>query len=231
MKKLVLGSLLLIATGLQPLTATEVQTLPPAIYAQMKTGKQLGKVWFSNNYDVSKGFTIGTVTSQAEGFFANSIDYFPYALKRLAFNDSPYALSLTVIEFSTVDHASSGIYAATIGVEGTVKDQAGELMMAFRTREEINNRDSVLANCQAVMDKIVWSISKDLGKPWERAAEIRSGLVPGQNRSGLVPLPPPAPEPQLDLKGRLLRLEDLRQKGLITNEEYTAHKAEILKGL
>jgi hypothetical protein len=39
------------------------------------------------------------------------------------------------------------------------------------------------------------------------------------------------PDQPMDLKARLIRLKDLRDRGLITEEEYQAHRAEILKGL
>ena len=88
-------------------------------------------------------------------------------------------------------------------------------------------------NLKRAMDRIVWAISKDLGKPFQRALEVRGELTKASSTksgSGLVP-PPPAAEQSQDVKSRLLRLEDLKQKGLITPEEYKTHREEILKGL
>jgi len=60
---------------------------------------------------------------------------------------------------------------------------------------------------------------------------VKSQVTEGVNPSGLVP-PRPAPDSQpMDIQGRLLRLDDLKKKGLITDDEYNAHKDEILKGL
>lgn len=230
MRKQVLGSLMLLGAGLCPLQAQEVRTLPSAAYTLMKSGSKLDRVWISPDFDVAKGFSVGKVDTLAGGMYANTVDYFPYALQHLAFQTSPYSLSLTVVELSTVERSSAGYYAATMAVEGSVVDASGKLMMAFATREEVNNRGNVLANCEAVMDKIVWSISRDLGKPFQHALETRSAVIQGANPSGLVPPPPPAEKP-LDVQSRLLRLDDLKRKGLITEEEYKTHKDEILKGL
>jgi hypothetical protein len=61
---------------------------------------------------------------------------------------------------------------------------------------------------------------------------VRSKIEKDPNASGLVPLPPPSTAQQpMDVKSRLLRLEDLKQKGLISEDEYKTHKTEILKGL
>ncbi len=43
-----------------------VKTFPPAIYQQMKHGKQLEKVWIGANYDKAKGFKVGAVEYRAE---------------------------------------------------------------------------------------------------------------------------------------------------------------------
>jgi hypothetical protein len=232
MNKFVLGSLLLLAVGVRPLLAEEPRTLPPAIYGQMKKGNKLGKLWISPKYDTSKGFVVGKVDSLAEGIYANTVDYFPYALSRLVMPESTNVLSLTVVDLKTIERASAGYYGADMTVEGRVVDKDGELLMAFQTREELFTRETVAANCQAVIDKIVWSLSRDLGKPFARALQIKAEMVQGHNPSGLVPPPPPRPlEGPLDVKGRLMRLDDLLKKGLITPEEYKAHKEDILKGL
>jgi hypothetical protein len=80
------------------------------------------------------------------------------------------------------------------------------------------------------MDKIAWSLSRDLGPGYERALEVKRRLAEEKIETGAMP-PPPPPEQPLPLDQRLMRLEDLRQKGLITQEEYEAHKKELLKNL
>ena len=233
MKKLILGTLALLAAGTRPMLASEVQTLPPAIYSQMKSGSKLLKVWTSPDYDGAKGLTIGKISADPGilDTHANCVDYFPYALRRLAIPDSTNILSMTMTALTTVDHGSVGYFSATMSVEGQIVDKDGKLVMAFATREMSDIRETVEANCSLVMDKIIWSLSRDLGKPFLRALELRKEVAEGVNPSGLVPKAPQAPEPPMDIKARLLRLEDLKQKGLITADEYKTHKEEILKGL
>ena len=91
MKRLVLGSLVLLAAGARPILAEAIHTLPPAVYAQMKAGKKLGGIWISPKFDGAKGFTVGQVVAAAEleDSHKNIIDYVPYALRRLATSDSP----------------------------------------------------------------------------------------------------------------------------------------------
>jgi len=231
MKKLVLGTLILLAAGIRPILAEEVRTLPPEVYGRMKNAGKIGQLWVNPKYDRSKSFTIGKVNSLATGLYTSVVDYFPYAFGRLAIAESTNVLSLTVLELSTVERPSAGYYSATVGLEGKVVDADGNLMLAFRTREEASNREDPMTNYKAAVDKIVWSLSKALGKDFQRTLEVKQELVQGHNPSGLVPQPPPPAEAPLDMKGRLMRLEDLRQKGLITQEEYQTHKEDILKGL
>lgn len=233
MKKLILGSLVLLAACAQPILAETEQTLPAEAYTQMKGGGKLGKVWISPAFDGAKGFTVGKVyaSSTVEDPRANTVDYFPYALRRISTPASTNVLSLAVVELSTVDRGSMGMFSATIGVEGKIVDKDGKLLVAFWTRERADNRETPEKNCEAVMDRIVWALSRDLGKAFQRALETREALVNGVNPSGLVPPAPVVPEPPLDMKGRLLRLDDLLKKGLITPEGSKAHKAEILAGL
>jgi hypothetical protein len=233
MKKLVLGTLLALTAGIQPILAAPERTLSPAIYAQMKSGNKLGKIWINPKYDVTTGFVVGKVSSNAEGYFANTVDYIPYAFQRVIIPGSTNVLNMTVVEFSVVDNGTSGMFGATIGIEGQVVDKDGQVMFAFNTREEVNNRETVEKNCQAAIDRIVWSLAKELGKPFEHALQVRHDLESGElpNASGLVPVRPPVQDRPMTLNERLLRLEDLKQKGLITPEEYKAHKEEILKGL
>jgi hypothetical protein len=234
MKKLMLGSMLLLLAAAQPMAAEEAPTtLPPAIVALMKSGKKLGKVWMSPKFDVSKGFTIGHVSSEVEGFYADVVGYFPEALSRLTIPGSPNVLSLTVVELKVVERSGLGYETATMGVEGTVVGPDGGLLMAFTTREEISNRENVPADCMGAMDKIVWSLSRDLGKRFQDALEARKP-VDTKTKAGAAYLPPPPPSAQehpLSTNERLLRLDDLKRKGLITQEEYDAHRKEILQGL
>ena len=171
------------------------------------------------------------VAAEIDNPYTNVVDYLPYALRRLTTAGSPNTLSMTVVELSYMERNAVGSFSATMGVEGQIRGKDGALLVAFRTRAYAVDRETVSKNFELVMDKIVWSVSKDLGKDFARSLEVRLEVEQRGNPSGLVPLPPPGPAPQMDVKSRLLRLEDLRQKGLITNDEYKLHKEEILKGL
>jgi len=231
MKKMVLGSLILLSAGLLPALGEEVKTLPPAVYSQMKTGKHLAKVWISPTWKGAQGFTVGKVlvADAIDSDYANVVDYLPYRLRSLSTPDSPNTLSVTVTEITFMDRGSAGYFSATMAVEGQIVDKDGKLLVAFRTRETNDNRETVTKNFELVMNNIVWDLSKDLGKEFILGLEVRQEVA--GNPSGLVP-PPPSPEQApLDIKGRLLRLDDLLKKGLITPEEYKAHKEQILKGL
>jgi hypothetical protein len=233
MKKMVLGSLILLAAGLLPALGGEVQTLPPAVYSQMKSGKHLAKIWISPAWKGGQGFTVGKVevADVIDSDYANVVDYLPYRLRSLSTPDSPNTLSVTVTEISFMDRGSAGYFSATMGVEGQIVDKDGKLLVAFRTRETNDNRETVTKNFELVMNNIVWSLSRDLGKDFTHGLEVRQEVTGSKNPSGLVPPPPPPPHAPRDIKSRLLRLDDLLKKGLITPEEYQAHKEQILKGL
>ena len=75
-------------------------------------------------------------------------------------------------------------------------------------------------------DQIVWSLSNDLGKDFTRTLAVRQMPAKADNANGQVPAAL-AGESPMDVKARLLRLENLRQKGLINEDGYKLHKAEI----
>jgi hypothetical protein len=232
MKKMILG-LALLSAGLWPALAEEVRTLSPNLYAQMKSGKHLGKVWISPAWQGGQGFTVGRVdlSPEIDSEYANVVEYLPYRLRMISTPDSPNTLSVTVTEISFIDRGSAGFFSAAMGVEGQIVDKEGKVLVAFRTREYDDNRETVTKDFQLVMDKIVWSLSKDLGKDFQHALEVREEVAGNKNPSGLIPPPPPPEQAPLDIQGRLLRLDDLLKKGLITPEEYKTHKEQILKGL
>ena len=230
MKKLVIGSLVLAAACVWPLLAEAPLTLPPAVAAQLKSGKQLGKVWINPRFDVTQGFVVDKVNCTVDNYYADALQYFPVALRRIAMDGSPNVLDLTVVELKVVTNSGLGYETGTVGVEGTITGPDGTLLMAFTTREEVENRENERGDLAGAMDKIVWSLSKVLGPTYERALEVKRKLAMEKIEGGAVP-PPPAPEKPLPLDQRLMRLEDLKQKGLITQEEYEEHKKELLKNL
>jgi len=229
MNRLVLSSLVLVATGLWPALAAEAVTLPPEIYAQMKGGKKLGRVWLNPKYDVATGFVIGKVSCLAEGPHADDLGRFPNALGRVVIPGSTNVLNLAVTELTVMEPFSSqGAASATMAVEGQVVDRDGQLMFAFIAREKVDNRDTGVKNLQAVMDKVVWSIAKDLGEPLERALQVKYEASGGSD-SGQVP--PRPKEQSMTIGERLIQLENLRKAGLISADDYEKHKTEIMKGL
>jgi hypothetical protein len=229
MHKQVLGFALLFAAVL-PVLADEPVTLPPAVAAQMKGGKKLGKVWLSPKFDVTKGFTVGKVDCLVNDYYSDVVQYFPSALRSLVMEGSPNVLDLSVVELKVVTRSAAGYETATMGVEGKVSGPDGELLMAFTTREEIANRENARADCMGAMDKVIYSLSKELGPTFQKALKAYHAMGQGQLLSSQLP-PPPPPEKPLSTNERLLRLEDLKRKGIITQEEYEAKKKEILATL
>jgi hypothetical protein len=195
----------------------------------LRNGHKLDQVWINPKYDVASGFIVGKVETTVEGPFINTIDYFPGALQRLQIPGSTNVLNVTVTYLATREASLYGVYGATMGVEGSVVDRDGQVMFAFITREDSNNRESVPKNCVAVMDRVAWGIFKELGKPFQEAHERLEKAAFG-NPSGLVP-PRPTQTQTLTVGERLIQLDNLRKSGLITDEDYNKHKEEILKGM
>jgi hypothetical protein len=238
MKNLLLLPLIVSSSCFSVIEAAAVRTLPPEIYTQMKTGKKLGKIWINPAWDCTQGFLVGKVDIDPQARipcpteFINS--YFTTSLNRLAIPGSTNVLSVTVTAGNASDKGANGFYAATLWVEGRIVDERGALMAAFSTHGSAQARETVEKNCQLVMDDMAWSISKDLGKDFLSALAASREQAPGASprSTGALP-PPPAPEALMDThaKARLLRLEDLRKSGLITEEEYQARRDEIVKSL
>jgi hypothetical protein len=234
MKKLLLGSLVLLAAGVGPLRAAEVHSLPPAIYAQMKRGNKVDRVWVSPNYDGSKGFVVGKATrddSLMGNPDANIVDYLPAAFARYTIPESSNVLNLTLTWMEAIAKPTMGLYSITVEVEGQMLDKSGQLVLAFRTRETVKNRENNQENSRGALDMVAWKVTKELGKDYEHALLVKNEMGGGTAPSGLVAPPPPKDQPTLDIQGRLLRLEDLKKRGLINEEEYKQHRDEILQGL
>jgi hypothetical protein len=229
MKKLILGSLVILAAGIPPLFAGPEKTLPPAIYSRLKNGGKLDRIWINPKYDVASGFTIGRVDTLAEGLYANTVEYFPTTLQRLAVPGSINVLNVTVTNLTTLERPTLGVYGATMEVEGSVVDRDGQVMFAFSTRQEVTNMENVKESCRAIMDQIAWAIFKDLGKRFQEAHQLQEKAAFG-NSSGLLP-PGPAQPRSLTVGERLIELDNLRKNGLITEEDFNKHKEEILKGM
>lgn len=232
MKRLVLGSLVTLAACVWPAAAQDLSTLPPEIRQHMKKGRKLDRVWKDPKFDTATGFTLGQVRTQAEGFYANTIDYFPVPLARMTIPGSTNILNLTVIELSVRQNFTNGSSSAIMTAEGEIVDREGKVLFAFSTRDEADTRENPTMNCKAVMDRIAWNLAKDLGQPFQDAIARRMAVSGNaESASGLPMLPPKPQDQQLSVGERLIQLDNLRKNGLITNEEYDKKKAEILKGL
>lgn len=94
-------ALVLIAISLTLARAGDtVETLPSAIYQQMKHEKKLDKEWISADFDKSKGFKVNAPEYKAEYRNGTVMDYMPKALATLSENNSPNALQVTITKVS-----------------------------------------------------------------------------------------------------------------------------------
>jgi hypothetical protein len=232
MNRLVLGTLITLATGFWPMPAQDASTVPQEIRQVMKKGRKLDLVWKDPKFDTGTGFTLGQIRTQAEGYYANTIDYFPVPLARMAIPGSTNILNLVVTDLAVKDSFTTGQSSAIMTVEGTIVDKDGKPLFAFISRDEVDTRESPTMNCKGVMDKIAWNLAKDLGQPFADAVAQRNAVSDkATSASGLPMLPPKSQGQQLTVGERLIQLDNLRKNGLITTEEYDKKKAEILKGL
>jgi hypothetical protein len=232
MKRLAYGFLVMLAAGLWPAAAQNPTTVTPEIRQAMKKGRKLDLVWKDPKFDTASGFTLGRIRTQAEGFYANTIDYFPVPLSRLTIPGSTNVLNVLVTDMAVKENYTSGASSAILSVEGEIVDKDGKVLFAFYTRDESDSRETPAMNCKAVMDRIAWNLSKDLGQPFLDAVARRMAVSgKTESASGLPMLPPKPQDQQLTVGERLIQLDNLRKNGLITTEEYDKKKAEILKGL
>lgn len=233
MKKLVLGLLILAMGTAWPAAAQEGGALSPEVLAQLKKGKRLDLVWADRKFNPASGFLLGRISSQSTDYYANTLDYLPYALGRLVLPGSTNRLDLVVTDLHVEPRYTAGIYVAHFAVEGTISDRDGNVVFAFTDGERASDRETADKNCEAVMDSLVFKLGKELGKPFLDAMAAKRSIENGGNAnpSGLVPPQPKGPQPTLSVGERLLQLDNLHKNGLLTDEEYAQKKAEIMKGL
>lgn len=203
MKNAVVASLLL-AAGIRPAPAAELKTLPPAVYAQMKNGKRLSKLWLSPAFQAARGFRTGPLEVVPPGLFSAEVAaYLPAALARVARPESPAVLSLTVVELSTRERAQNNYREATVGVEGRVTGADGGLLAAFETREIANHGTGLTDDCHQAVDAIVAALAKELGQPLRKpvrpsqthAAPAAPEAAPAQRSTAIPATPAAAPAP------------------------------------
>ena len=216
MQRFLLAFLVVSGAGFPQALAGQAGTLTPETSSRMKSGRKLDRVWLNPSYDASTGFTLGRVESWAEGRLTGKVDYFRQALSRLSLPGSAQVLDVTVLNLYAMEAHSTGRANASMEVEGQILDKDGQVMFAFATRQEVDNRESAETDCEAVMDSIAWSIAKELGEPLARAYQARAradaeqqtllgkggtqAQAPESQSAGgasLAPAPPvPEPEPR-----------------------------------
>jgi hypothetical protein len=139
-----------------------VKTFPPAIYQQMKHGKQLEKVWIGANYDKAKGFKVGAVEYRAEKRNGMVMDYMPKALAPLAKSDSPVTLQVIITKVTTKSFTGFGNAMGKVYVEGKITDATGKIIAAFTTSGSAGNWGDAADDFQSACDKVASAIAADL---------------------------------------------------------------------
>ena len=139
-----------------------VKTLPPAIYQQMKHGKQLEKVWVGTDYDKTKGFKVSAVEYKAEIRNGTVMDYMPKALATLEKSDSPVTLQVIITKVTTKSFTGFGNAMGKVFVEGKISDATGKIMAAFTTSGSAGSWGGVNDDFQLACDKIASEIAADL---------------------------------------------------------------------
>jgi hypothetical protein len=238
MRRIALACLVLLGIGGFPVHGGSAQTLPPGISSRMKAGKKLDLVWLNPNYDKTSGFILGKVESLVEGRFASSVNHFPAALVRLTVPGSTNVLNLTVTDLNVNESYTGGRASASLAVEGQVLDPKGNVMFAFMTRDEVDTRESAASDCEAVMDKVAWSIAKELDGALASAYRAKASadakaasLIQVADAAPKAPEPPHQEAQPMNKRERLLELENLLKGGLVTREEYEKIRGKILESI
>jgi len=161
--KIITLALTISITGSAFLKAEDaVRTFPPAVYQQMKHGKQLDKVWVGTDYDKTKGFKVGAVEYRAEKRNGTVMDYMPKTLAPLAKGDSPVTLQVIITKVSTKSFTGFGNAMGKVFVEGKIIDATGKIIAAFTTSGSAGNWGDAADDFQSACDKITSEIATDL---------------------------------------------------------------------
>jgi hypothetical protein len=115
-----------------PAMAGDFKTIPPQIVKVLKKGSRLSLVWKAPGFDGSKGCTIGHIDNQSVNDADGALERFPFELKSLVQADSPYVLSITVVQ-DRMTTSPGGDSSARVEVEGRVVDSSGAIVAAFDT--------------------------------------------------------------------------------------------------
>ena len=238
MNRLVLGTAILLLAAAHPILTAAPTTLPQSVSDRMKGAKDLTGLWILPAFDRAQGFAIGAVSGAGvDSRWSPAVHYLPTAFARIALPGSTNTLALTGVSFSslTTDKRSTEYFpSATVQIEGLVTAPDGSPLVAFAGREKCSTQESAVANAELAIDKIVAALAKNLGGAFQRALAARQDVAEQPTATLASPgYRPPAPAAQpesLDIPGRLFQLESLRKQGIISAEEYEAHKAKILAG-
>jgi hypothetical protein len=145
--------------SLPMLAGDDIKTFPLAMYATMKSGKKLDKVYIDTTYDRTKGFKLGEVEYLAENRSGQVIEYLPKALGLISKGNGEYTLKIAVVKVST--YGMGGYSSGKVTVEGQILTKDGKAVVLFLTKAPshvgMNGDDYSVA-----ADAIASAIVKDL---------------------------------------------------------------------
>ncbi|MCH7664708.1 MAG: hypothetical protein IH936_02095 [Acidobacteria bacterium] len=138
------------------LAGEAVKSLSPEIYAQLKKGQKIQKVWIGPKFDKTKGFRAGDVSWTAEKRNQEVRTLLTDGVKDIATETGPYTLNLTVVNFSTGARGK-------VAVEGMLVDTDGEVVAAFSHSAKTSFMAvRGVSPWAAPVDAIISAIAKDL---------------------------------------------------------------------
>lgn len=151
-----------------------------------------------------------------------------YSIKTASSADRKLTLRLTRFVVNESNKAIGSTYMAEVHLAYTLSDGAGAVIAesaAGGTATRYGRARSG-ANCSEVLsDALKDAFAKVLGdKPLLEAWRTGALATPGG-----VSVDRTLPQPKESIEERLIKLNDLLKKGLITQEEYKTKRAEILK--
>lgn len=140
-----------------------IKTLPAELYATMKEGKKLEKVFVDPSFDKSKGFKLGDIEYRAENLNSSLMDTLKKSMGMIVRGQSPYTLHLAIVEVTTRTYTGFGYVWGKVVVEGRIVDETGKLVVAFIASERGKGAGlSGTDDYSVATDKIAQAIAKDL---------------------------------------------------------------------
>lgn len=152
-----------LATSIPTVPQSEVvePLISPAVRAEMKKGKSLGKIWIGPDYDRSRGFSLGEVRYRTNDRNDGIDKYLPDALAAISEKDAPCMLQLHIVDLA-VRVNSKGVSNARLGVEGRLLAKDGAVLAAFTSQETVTGGGDSTDDCRRAAKAVVQAIDKDL---------------------------------------------------------------------